>query len=243
MKNTSLEPGSREKSAYHADTGISRVVLADNDVRFAGVLKQHLERDRFAITLVHDGRAAVQHALSGKHDVVVLEAAMPGMDGFDALREIRSASQMPVLMITSGDEDVNRIFGLGLWADDYVPKTRTASELAMRLCRILRRMQIQSGSGPLKVGPLVLWPGRRKAECQGRALELTSAEFNILHVLAAGAGFVVSKKDLSEKALARPLARYDRSIDVHLSNIRQKLGVFAELIHTVRGQGYQLASG
>jgi two-component system OmpR family response regulator/two-component system response regulator CpxR len=241
MKNTSLELVGTETRAYHADTEISRVVLADNDVRFAGVLKQHLERDRFAITLVHDGRAAVQHALSGKHDVVVLEAGMPGMDGFDALREIRSVSQVPVLMITSGDDDVNRIFGLGLWADDYVPKTRTASELAMRLCRILRRMQIQSG--PLKVGPIVLWPGKRKAECQGRALDLTSAEFNILHVLAAGAGYVVSKKDLSEKALARPLARYDRSIDVHLSNIRQKLGVFAELIHTVRGQGYQLASG
>ena len=241
MKNTSFELVAKENCACHADTGISRIVLADNDVKFAGVLKQHLERDRFAITLVHDGRTAVRQALSGKHDVVVLEAAMPGMDGVDALREIRNASQVPVLMITSGDDDVNRIFGLGLWADDYVPKTRTASELATRLCRILRRMQIQSGIGPLKVGPIVLWPGKRKAECQGRTLDLTSAEFNILHVLAAGAGYVVSKKDLSEKALARPLARYDRSIDVHLSNIRQKLGVFAELIHTVRGHGYQLA--
>ena len=243
MKNANLEPDSRENYANHEGTGISRVVLADNDVEFAGVLKQHLERDRFAITLVHDGRAAVRQALSGKHDVVVLEAAMPGMDGVDALREIRSASQVPVLMVTSGDDDVNRIFGLGLWADDYVPKTRTASELAKHLCRILRRMQIQSGIGPLKVGPIVLWPGKRKVECQGRALDLTSTEFNILHILAAGAGHVVSKKDLSEKALARPLARYDRSIDVHLSSIRHKLGVFATLIHTVRGHGYQLASG
>jgi two-component system, OmpR family, response regulator len=136
---------------------------------------------------------------------------------------------------------VNRIFGLGLWADDYVPKPRSARALATRLCRVLRRMQIQSVIGALKVGPIVLWPGKRKAECQGRALELTSAEFNILHTLAAGAGRVVSKKDLSEKALAKPLAPYDRSIDVHLSKIRQKLGVFANLIHTVRGHGYQLA--
>ena len=232
----------RTSSAGSSDEpGISRVVVADNDVEFAGMLKQHLERDNFAITLVHDGQAAVRQALSGKHDVVVLETAMPGMDGVDALREIRSASQVPVLMITSHDDDVNRIFGLGLWADDYVPKARSARELATRLVRILRRMQIQSGIGLLKVGPIVLWPGKRKAECQGRTLTLTSAEFNILHILAAGAGRVVSKKELSEKALAKPLAPFDRSIDVHLSKIRQKLGEFATLIHTVRGHGYQLA--
>ena len=237
MKNTSMALVSRASS----EAGMSRVVLADNNIEFAGALKQYLERDRFAITLVHDGRAAVRQALSGQHDVVVLETGMPGMDGVEALREIRSASQVPVLMITAREEDVNRIFGMGLWADDYVPKQRSARELSVQLCRILRRMQIQSGIGPLKVGPLVLWPGKRKAECQGRTLELTSAEFNILHLLAAGAGRVVSKKDLSEKALAKPLLRYDRSIDVHLSNIRQKLGVFAALIHTVRGHGYQLA--
>ena len=241
MKNTSHKLVSTEHHAGGEDTGISRVIVADNDAEFAGALKQHLERDRFSITLVHDGQTAVRQALSGQHDVVVLETAMSGMDGVDALREIKSASQLPVLMVTSNDDDVNRIFGLGLWADDYVPKPRSARELATRLCRILRRMQIQSGFGHLKVGPIVLWPGKRKAECQGRALTLTSAEFNILHTLAAGAGRVVSKKELSEKALAKPLAPYDRSIDVHLSKIRQKLGEFAALIHTVRGHGYQLA--
>ena len=241
MDNASTKLVSREKHSYAGDAAMSRVVVADNNVEFAGALKQCLERDRFAITVVHDGEAAVRQALSGEHDVVVLEAAMPGMDGVEALREIRSASQVPVLMITSGEDDVKRIFGLGLWADDYVPKPRTARELAAKLGRILRRMQIQSGMGPLKVGPIVLWPGKRKAECQGRSLGLTSAEFNLLHILAAGAGHVVSKKDLSEKGLGKPLAPYDRSIDVHLSNLRQKLGVFAALIHTIRGHGYQLA--
>jgi two-component system OmpR family response regulator len=241
MKNTSLQLVAKKSHTYHADTGVSRVVLADTNAEFGGVLKKYLERDRFAITLVHDGAAAVLQALSGKHDVVVLETAMAGMDGVDALREIRSASQVPVLMITSREDDVNRIFGLGLWADDYLPKTRTPRELATGLCRILRRMQIQSGIGMLKVGPIALWPGKRKAECQGRALDLTSTEFNILHILAAGAGQVVSKKEISEKALAKPLAPYDRSIDVHLSKIRQKLGAFSSLIHTVRGHGYQLA--
>ncbi len=243
MRNTGLQAPLRDEHVISEEKAvILRVVLADNDVEFVGALKRYLERDRFAITVVHDGQAAVSQALSGKHDVVVLEAVMPGMDGVQALREIRMASQVPVLMITSRDDDVNRIFGLGLWSDDYVPKPRTARELATRLCRILRRMQIQSGIGLLKAGPIVLWPGKRKAECHGRALDLTSAEFNILHILTVGAGHVVSKKEISEKALARPLARFDRSIDVHLSNIRQKLGVFAGLIHTVRGHGYQLAT-
>src|SRR5258705_9573548 len=122
MRNTGLQAALRDEHVISEDKAvISRVVLADNDVEFVGALKQYLERDRFAITVVHDGQAAVCQALSGKHDVVVLEAVMPGMDGVQALREIRMASQVPVLMITSRDDDVNRIFGLGLWSDDYVP--------------------------------------------------------------------------------------------------------------------------
>jgi two-component system OmpR family response regulator len=243
MRNTDLQAALRYDHVISGDKAvISHVVLAENDVEFAGALKQYLERDRFAITLVHDGHAAICQTLSGKHDVVVLDAVMPGMDGVQALREIRMASQVPVLMITSHDDDLNRIFGLGLRVADYVPKSQTARELATRLCGILRRMQIQSGIGLLKAGPIALWPDKRKAECHGRALDLTSAAFNILHILTVGAGHVVSKKEIPEKALAGRLARYDRSIDVHLSNIRQKLGVFAGLIHTVRGHGYQLAA-
>ena len=134
MSNTDLQAVLTDEHIISEDkAAISRVVLADNDVEFAGALKQYLERDRFAITVVHDGQAAVFQALSGKHDVVVLEAGMPGMDGVQALREIRMASQVPVLMITSRDDEVNRIFGLGLSADDYVPKPFSPRELLARL--------------------------------------------------------------------------------------------------------------
>jgi DNA-binding response OmpR family regulator len=219
----------------------ARVLLADDDVELATMLREYLQREGFRMTIVHDGEAAVRHALSGEHDVVVLDVMMPGMDGVEALRQIRLGSQVPVLMLTARGDDVDRIIGLELGADDYVPKPCTPRELAARLRAILRRMQIQPGAGPLTVGPIVIWPEKRLAECAGNALGLTSAEFNILHVLALNAGRVVSKKEISQEGLGRPLARYDRSIDVHLSSIRQKLGACAGLVHTIRGLGYQLA--
>jgi DNA-binding response OmpR family regulator len=166
---------------------------------------------------------------------------MPKMDGVEALRRIRLSSQVPVLMLTARGDDVDRIIGLELGADDYVPKPCTPRELAARLRAILRRLQIQPGAGSLTAGPVVIWPEKRVAECDGTPLNLTGAEFNILHVLAMNAGRVVSKKDISQEALGRPLARYDRSIDVHLSSLRQKLGAHAGSIHTIRGLGYQLA--
>jgi two-component system OmpR family response regulator len=219
------------------------VLLADDDVELAAMLREYLERDGFRVTLVHDGEAAVSHAVSGEHNVVVLDVMMPKVDGVEALRRIRLASHVPVLMLTARGDDVDRIIGLELGADDYVPKPCTPRELAARLRAVLRRLQIQHAAGPLTVGPIVIWPERRVAECAGTALDLTSAEFNILHVLAANAGQVVSKKEISQQGLGRALARYDRSIDVHLSSIRQKLGACAGLIHTIRGVGYQLAKG
>ncbi|HEV7802320.1 MAG TPA: response regulator transcription factor [Burkholderiales bacterium] len=219
----------------------ARVLLADDDIELATMLREYLEREGFRMTVVHDGEAAVRQAVSGEHNVVVLDVMMPKMDGVEALRRIRLSSQVPVLMLTARGDDVDRIIGLELGADDYVPKPCTPRELAARLRAILRRLQIQPGAGPLAVGPMVIWPEKRLAECAGNALDLTSAEFNILHVLATHAGQVVSKKEISQEALGRPLTRYDRSIDVHLSSIRQKLGAHAPLIHTIRGLGYQLA--
>lgn len=218
-----------------------RVLLADDDVELATMLARYLERDGFTITVVHDGEAAVSQALTGEHNVVVLDVMMPGIDGVEALRRIRASSQVPVLMLTARGDDVDRILGLELGADDYVPKPCTPRELSARLRAILRRAPTQPTGAVVTVGPLSIWPEKRVAECDGNALDLTSAEFNILHVLAASAGRVVSKKEISQEALGRPLARYDRSIDVHLSSIRQKLGSRAALIHTVRGLGYQLA--
>jgi len=148
-----------------------------------------------------------------------------------------------VIMLTARGDDVDRIVGLELGADDYVPKPCTPRELVARLRAILRRLQPQPDGGPLSVSGLVMWPEKRRVEWHGRSLELTGTEFNVLEVLMRNAGRVVSKKELSEQALGRPMARFDRSVDVHLSSVRQKLGHGSALIHTVRGIGYHLAKG
>ena len=218
----------------------AQVLLADDDVELGAMLKEYLEREGFGVTLVHDGEAAARQALSGAHQIVVLDVMMPRLDGVEALRRIRQSSRVPVVMLTARGDDVDRILGLELGADDYVPKPCTPRELVARLRAILRRLQPEPSSGPLEAGALILWPEKRRAESKGRELELTSIEFNILEVLMRNAGRLVSKNEISEQALGRPLARFDRSIDVHMSSIRQKLGDAARLIRTVRGLGYHL---
>ena len=217
-----------------------QVLLADDDVELAGMLREYLEREGFAVTAVHDGEAAARLALSGAYQIVVLDVMMPKVDGIEALRQIRQTSRLPVVMLTARGDDVDRIVGLELGADDYVPKPCTPRELVARLRAILRRAQPGANGGPLEIGALKLWPEKRAVQWRGRELALTSIEFNVLEVLMRNAGRVVSKHEISEQALGRPLARFDRSIDVHLSAIRQKLGEGARLIRTVRGLGYHL---
>jgi two-component system OmpR family response regulator len=224
----------------------AQVLLADDDVELGAMLKEYLEREGFGVTVVQDGEAAARAALSGSHQIVVLDVMMPKVDGVEALRRIRESSppfnRVPVIMLTARGDDVDRVVGLELGADDYVPKPCTPRELVARLRAILRRVQVPvNDTGPISVGGLSLWPEKRKAQSGGRELELTSIEFNILEVLMRNAGRLVSKREISEQALGRPLARFDRSIDVHMSSIRQKLGDTAKLIRTVRGLGYHLA--
>ena len=219
----------------------AQVLLADDDVELAGMLKEYLEREGFGVATVHDGEAAARLALSGGYQIVVLDVMMPKVDGIEALRQIRQTSRVPVVMRTASGDDIDRIVGLELGADDYVPKPCTPRELVARLRAILRRAQPGASGGPLEIGALILWPEKRRAQWRGRELALTSIEFNVLEVLMRNAGRVVSKHEISEQALGRPLARFDRSIDVHLSAIRQKLGDGARMIRTVRGLGYHLA--
>ncbi|TMH30426.1 MAG: response regulator transcription factor [Betaproteobacteria bacterium] len=219
----------------------AQVLLADDDVELAGMLKEYLEREGFGVATVHDGEAAARLALSGGYQIVVLDVMMPKVDGIEALRQIRQTSRVPVIMLTARGDDIDRIVGLELGADDYVPKPCTPRELVARLRAILRRAQPGASGGPLEIGALILWPEKRRAQWRGRELALTSIEFNVLEVLMRNAGRVVSKHEISEQALGRPLARFDRSIDVHLSAIRQKLGDGARMIRTVRGLGYHLA--
>jgi len=224
---------------------MTRVLLVDDDVELAGMQRQYLSREGFETTAVHDGEAGVAEAVSGRYTLVVLDVMLPRLSGVEALRRIRLRSRVPVLMLTAKGDDVDRIVGLELGADDYVPKPCTPRELVARIRAILRRSESGEGlaaGGPVTAGQLTLWPEKRLAEWEGRQLELTSTEFNLLMVLARSAGTMVSKRELSEQGLGRPLARFDRSIDVHVSNLRRKLGTLADgrsCIQTVRGMGYQ----
>ncbi|HCZ16798.1 MAG TPA: response regulator transcription factor [Accumulibacter sp.] len=226
---------------------MSRVLLVDDDIELAAMLREYLEQEGFEAVAVHDGESGVREALSGRYAIAVLDVMMPRLNGVEALRQIRAGSRLPVLMLTARGDDIDRIIGLELGADDYVPKPCSPRELVARLRAILRRVagtaEASTAAEPLVVGPLSMWPERRSASWRQQPLDLTSTEFSILEVLARQAGRVVSKSEISELALGRPLARFDRSIDVHVSSIRQKLGARPDgssWIQTIRGQGYQL---
>jgi two-component system OmpR family response regulator len=223
------------------------VLLVDDDRELTEMLSQYLAREGFQATAVGTGEEGEAEALGGAYALVVLDVMLPGLSGIEVLRRIRARSQVPVLLLTARGDNIDRIAGLELGADDYVPKPSSPGELVARLRAILRRVQPQVplGTAPEAVGSgaLALWPGQRQALWHGQPLELTGTEFSLLEVLVRRAGQLVSKQDLSLDALGRPLTRYDRRIDVHVSSIRQKLGPRADgssWIQSVRGMGYLL---
>jgi DNA-binding response OmpR family regulator len=222
------------------------VLLIDDDVELVGMLGEYLEQEGFEVKAVYDGEAGLTEALTGNYAVAVLDVMMPRMNGIETLRRIRMKSRMPIIMLTAKGDDTDRIAGLELGADDYVPKPCTPRELTARIRAILRRMQSSSNeegtSLELDAGHLKMWPAQRRAERYGKPLDLTSTEFNLLEVLVREVGRPVSKNKLSELGLGRPLARFERSIDVHMSSIRHKLGALPDgrsCIQTVYRQGYQ----
>lgn len=223
---------------------MSQILLVDDDVELSGMLRDYLVQDGFSATAVHEGESGVAEALSGGYDLVVLDVMMPKMSGVEALRRIRAVSQIPVLMLTAKGDDMDRIVGLELGADDYVPKPCLPRELAARVRAILRRTRlVDTPAGPLVIGSLAVYPEQRRVEWGGEPVDLTSTEFNLLEILARNAGRPVGKGVLCEQALGRALVRFDRSIDVHLSSIRHKLGLLSDgrsCIQTVFRQGYQL---
>jgi two-component system OmpR family response regulator len=224
-----------------------KVLLVDDDIELVDMLKAYLEIEGYPVEAVHDGMSAASRAASGEFHIVVLDVMMPRVNGLEALRCIRAKSAVPVLMLTAKGEDADRIRGLELGADDYVPKPCTPRELTARIRAILRRtgspgVEFRSADA-LTVGSLSMWPDRRQAEWAGKSIELTSTEFNLLEVLARNVGQPVANAVLSAQGLGRPLGRFDRSIGVHISSIRRKLaaaGTADSLIETVHGIGYQL---
>lgn len=220
---------------------MNRILLVDDDNLLTELLTEYLSAEGLEVHSVADGEAGVKEILSGQYDVVVLDSMMPKMNGLDVLKTVRTQSKIPVIMLTAKGDDIDRIIGLEMGADDYVPKPCQPRELLARINAILRRTQHASdrpGSpNSITASGVVLYPARRQAAMGDVPLELTSTEFNLLEVLMRHAGKVVSKEILSLEALDRKLAKFDRSIDVHISSIRHKLGDPA-LIQTVRGLGY-----
>ncbi len=229
---------------------MSQILLVDDDIELCEMLVEYLSWEGFVLDVAHDGEIGTQMASSGDYDVVVLDVMLPKLNGFDVLRRIRAESKTPVLMLTARGDDIDRIVGLEMGADDYLPKPCNPRELVARLRAILRRTQssqsahnVKHASDILRSGDIEVHPESRQVFYAAKMLELTSTEYNILEVLIQEAGHVITKEALSERALGRKLTRYDRSIDMHVSNLRRKFGTDScgqMLIQTVRGIGYQL---
>jgi len=225
---------------------MARLLLADDDKELCELLTEYLSSEGFEVSSVHDGEKAVSEVLTGNYDLLVLDIMMPIMNGIDALRELRLKKATPVLMLTARGDDVDRIVGLEMGADDYLPKPCNPRELVARIRAILRRVKaaetgVTPSPGVLAIDDVELRPSSRQVVCNGNDVELTSTEFGVLALLMQHAGEVVSKKQLTEAVLERKLTQYDRSMDMHVSHVRRKLGKTAtgeERIKTVRNAGY-----
>ena len=218
------------------------ILLADDDIELSGLLKEYLQQEGFDVRLAHDGEQALQAARKPGLDAMVLDIMMPLRNGIDVLKALRKDSDLPVVMLTARGDDLDRIIGLELGADDYLPKPCNPRELVARLRAVLRRSGAKAPPGALSVQDLKLNPGSRELLRGGARVEVTSTEFSILLALLQKPGEVISKRDLYISALRREPVRHDRTIDMHVSNLRRKLGPNPDgeaRIETIRGIGYQ----
>lgn len=220
------------------------VLIVDDDVELCEMLGEFLAPRGLRLEPAHDGRKGLARALSGGHDLVLLDVMLPDLDGFEVLRLVRRQSQVPVIMLTARTTQADRVAGLDAGADDYLPKPFGTAELLARIRAVLRR----SRGGPraveaLEVGAVRLIPSAREAFIEGRAVSLTTIEYDILEHLVRSAGRIVSRDELSTTVYRRRTTRFDRALDMHISNLRKRLGQRDSLIRTVRGVGYLFRSG
>ena len=226
---------------------MDHVLVVDDDVELCGLVQEYLTAEGFSLKAVHDGEQGLQQALTNEYALVVLDVMLPGINGFEVLRRIRSVSKIPVLLLTARGEDVDRIVGLEIGADDYLPKPFNPRELVARIRAILRRTKrVTADVVPemLSVGDVELDPATRSVQRAGQPVDLTSVEFNLLEVLLREAGRVVTRERLVNAVLSRKFMPFDRSIDMHVSKVRRKLGDSEEdgdHIKTIRGVGYMFA--
>jgi len=216
-----------------------RLLIVDDDTELCSLLKEFLEREGYSVQCVNEGREGLEQAQQGGYDLIILDVMLPGMDGFEILKRLRTGSRVPVLMLTARGEDVDRIVGLELGADDYLPKPFNPRELTARVKAILRRTEVKSNRGRVEVNGVTLDPGTRAVLCEGKPVEVTTLEFDILEQLMRNAGHVVSRDGLMESLYNRKATPFDRSIDMHVSHLRRKLEGSRSAIKTIRGVGYQ----
>ena len=222
-----------------------RILLVDDDVELASLISDYLGSEGFEIEMAHDGEVGLARARSGEHAMIVLDVMLPQRNGFDVLRSLRETSRVPVLRLTARGDDVDRIVGLEMGADDYLGKPFNPRELAARLRAIQRRVGAQHGPQRelIEVGEVALDVGARTVRRAGKEIVLTTAEFALLELLLRSAGRVVSRDTIAETVLGRRLSAFDRSVDVHVSNLRKKLDPSGgDRIKTVRGTGYVYAT-
>ena len=217
-----------------------RLLLIDDDTELCSLLAEFLKGEGFAVECVNEGRRGLERALHGGFQLAILDVMLPGMDGFEILRRLRRESRVPVLMLPARADDVDRIVGLELGADDYLPKPFNPRELVARVRAILRRYEPRSSAAArVDVNGVVLDPATRKVTVDGQPVDLTTFEFDILEILMRAAGRVLSRDDLMENLYNRQATAYDRSIDMHISHIRRKLETKRQFIKTIRSVGYQ----
>jgi len=231
---------------------VNRLLIIDDDHGLVNLLKRFLEGEGFRVDAAYDHASGLSAALSGDHELVVLDVMLPGGSGFELLKTLRQQTAVPVLLLTARGEAVDRILGLEIGADDYLAKPFDPRELVARIRAIFRRTREPLPAPSrgdhdevLTVGDISMSLGTRTVTCRSEPVDLTSVEFNVLELLLRNAGSVVTREALAEAALGRPLNAFDRSVDVHVSRLRKKLGACPdtdELIRPIRGVGYFLAA-
>ncbi len=228
----------------------ARLLIVDDNTELCELLTKYLGSQGFDVAAVNNAAHGIEHILAGEYALVLLYVMMPDMNGFDVLKRVRAESDTPVLMLTERGEDADRIVGLELGADDYLPKPFNGRELLARIHAILRRTDRASGNAQavesLVIGDIALVPSARVVRLRGEIVELTGVEFDLLEVLLRSAGRVVMREELFRSVLGRRMRPYDRSLDVHISKLRKKLGPRPgdrDRIKTIRGRGYIYAHG
>jgi two-component system response regulator CpxR len=239
-----------KKVAPVLDPSVRRLLIIDDDTELCELLIEYLQPEGFRVDVLHSGTLGVEKALTREYSLIILDVMLPGLRGFEVLQKIRANSRVPVIMLTARGEDVDRILGLEIGADDYLPKPFNPRELAARIQAVLRRAgspSIDSATPPeeaLRLGDLEIRPASRTAFRQNHQVDLTTVEFDLLKVFLSSPGVVIERERLAREVLGRDFNPFDRSIDVHVSNLRRKLGRppdGSDRIKAVRSVGYLYA--